>query len=122
MTTKKQFIALYNGRQFKRIVTKGTTIEDIDKLREELEYIAKQNDTTLVETDSKFTLEGFNNVFIKPVQKRETIGTLVFTSNAIKFNNGESTTTGGLPSADVIHDTYFTADYGNVAYRYEVLA
>lgn len=117
MTTLKQFKEQNNGRLFKRIVTKGPTIEDIDKMREELQKLADENNVTLSENEKVFSFEKTGNVWIKPVLPRELVGTLFFKSNATEFEGGR----GELPKLDEIDETGFDKDYGWIAYRYELV-
>lgn len=115
--TKAQFIKQNNGKLFKRIVTKGLTIEDIDQMRVELTALAEQNGATLVETAGAFSLKEYGNVWLKPRVEREKVATLFFKSNATEFDGGR----GELPLASEIDGDAFTKDYGTIAYRYELV-
>ena len=114
---KTQFIKANNGKQFKRIVTKGLTIEDIDTMRKELLNIALENDTELTEDANSFKLDEYGQVWLKPKMNREKIATLYFKTNATEFDGGR----GELPLASEIDGNGFNKDYGHVAYRYELV-
>lgn len=115
--TLKQFIAENNGATFKRTVTRGATIEDIDAMRAELETIAKNNDATLTEDETTFRLEEYSNVWLKPRVEREKVATLHIRSNATEFDGVR----GELPKAGELlaNGRGFTKDYRHIAYKYE---
>lgn len=125
---KKDFIAKYSGKKFKRIVQKGSTIEDIPQIKQELEEMLSVDGRGYTYKEDEFGYAILNEKgqetgerFMRPVMHRETIGVLTFTSNSTKFEADGSVVTGDIPPAKNIDEDGFTADYGNFVYRYEVI-
>lgn len=119
--TLKDFIATYNGATFKRTVIKGATIADIPAMRAELEEACKAQGLRLVENVGTWDVydgeHATGQKFLKPRVERELVGTLEFKSNRTIFDGG----VGELPKASELDGLSFTKDYGNIAYKYEVV-
>lgn len=109
--TIKELKALSN-KQFKRTILGDNVIENMDKMRVELEQHAKEHNLSFSEDDTTFTIDG-NRVFMKPKRAKETIGTIVFRSKDYYFNdpvNGKCY--GDIPkSKDIDSNGFLLRDY-----------
>lgn len=125
---KKDFISKYNRKRFKRIVQKGSTIEDIPQIKREIEKMLSVDGRGYTYKEDEFGYAILNEKgqetgqkFIRPVMNREIVGVLTFTSNSTKFESDGKIVTGDVPPAKNIDEDGFIADYGNFVYRYEVI-
>lgn len=97
--TKKDFIAKYNNKLFKRVIMEGATLEDIDTIRESLQELADNNGLELMENDNSFKIA--NRVWFKPKYERETTVRIQFKGSIYRVANedGEDITRGDIPLA-----------------------
>ena len=76
--TKKDFIAKYNNKLFKRVVMEGTTLEDMDMMRKNLQELADNNGLELTEDNNNFRIA--NRVWFKPNMPKEMTVRIKFNS------------------------------------------
>ena len=121
MATKKEFIEQNNGKLFKRIITKGATIEDMPAMLAGLKAMAAARGFTVKNHDNNWSFERdgvpTGQKFFKPVLQREKLSIMQFKSNRTVFDG----IVGELPLASEIDRDSFTKDYGSVVYRYELV-
>lgn len=76
--TKKDFIAKYNNKLFKRVVMEGPTLEDLDTMRANLKELADNSGLELTEDDNSFKIA--NRVWFKPKMPKEMTVRIKFNS------------------------------------------
>lgn len=123
---KSEFIKKYNGQEFKRIVTKGLTVEDIPQVKSDLEAAAAEQGLTIKENDGMWDVvdekgQETGQRFFIPKMLREQVGTLYFRSKDTVFSVAGQNVYGDYPKATDFDERGFTVDYGTIAYRYELV-
>ena len=123
---KSEFIKKYNGQEFKRIVTKGLTVEDIPQVKSDLEAAAAEQGLTIKENGGMWDIvdekgQETGQRFFIPKMLREQVGTLHFRSKDTVFSVDGQNVYGDYPKAADFDEHGFTVDYGTIAYRYELV-
>ena len=122
--SKASFIRENNGKLFKATVTGMNTIEDIPAMRIELQKIAKNNNTELIEKDNSFSLKDFNAFWDKPKIKREYTGTIKFKSTTyiVKRSDIDRDSFGDIPASDhFTEDSFYIDTGGNGRITYQLI-
>ena len=116
--TKKDFITKYNNKLFKRVVMEGTTLEDMDTMRKNLQELADNNGLELTENDNSFEIE--NRIWWKPTYERETTVRVQFKGGIYRVadEDGEEISRGDIPPAGAFRDgaMHIETFYGEIKY------
>ena len=116
--TKKDFITKYNNKLFKRVVMEGTTLENLDEMRKNLQELAGNNGLELIENNNNFKIA--NRVWFKPKMPKEMTVRIQFKGSIYRVadEDGEDISRDDIPPAGAFRDgaMHIETLYGEIKY------